>query len=137
MKNSIRIPSGLPKSISLGSKLLYLSLLLGLINSFLLEFTTTFKNLSDPRALTISIFTLGLMLFFAYKIQMGKNWARITFIVLFTLGLLFYPKTLIQFLYLNPISFTISIMQTGLQIFALILLFKPDSKNWYNKIQTG
>lgn len=129
----IEIPINLPKSISIAAKVIYLTLGIGIINSVIMELTTDFNNLSDPKNLIILIFSIGLMAFFSYKIHIGKKWARTTFLVLFLIGLIMLPFTLIQFFKLNPTTGVISLIQTGLQIYALILLYRPDSKDWYSK----
>lgn len=102
----------------------------------MVELTTEFNNLSDPKNLIILILSLGLMAFFTYKIHMCKKWARTTFIVLFLLGVIMYPFTLIQFFNLSTFIGIISSIQTGLQLFAIILLFKKDSRSWYKNLDS-
>jgi tryptophan-rich sensory protein len=130
-REDFKVPKDLPKTISNAAKLIYLTLGIGIVNSIIMELTTDFNNISDPKNLFVLIISLGLMAFFAYKIHMGKKWARTTFLVLFLIGMIMFPFTLIQFFQLNPLTGIISLTQTGLQIYALILLYKPDSKDWY------
>jgi hypothetical protein len=130
-REDFKVPKDLPKTISNAAKLIYLTLGIGIVNSIIMELTTVFNNISDPKNLFVLIISLGLMAFFAYKIHMGKKWARTTFLVLFLIGMIMFPFTLIQFFQLNPLTGIISLTQTGLQIYALILLYKPDSKDWY------
>ena len=130
-KEDLKIPKNIPITISNAAKLIYFTLGLGIVNSVIMELTTDFKNLSDPKNLFIVILSLGLTAFFAYKIHMGRKWARTTFLVLFLIGMIMFPFTLIQFFQLNPLTGIISLIQTGLQIYALILLYKPASKEWY------
>jgi tryptophan-rich sensory protein len=130
-REDFKVPKDLPKTISNAAKLIYLTLGIGIVNSIIMELTTDFNNISDPKNLFVLIISLGLMAFFAYKIHMGKKWARTTFLILFLIGMIMFPFTLIQFFQLNPLTGIISLTQTGLQIYALILLYKPDSKDWY------
>jgi hypothetical protein len=123
----------IPKSISTAAKLIYLSLVVGFINAVILEYTTSFKNLSDPQKLIVLSLSVGLMAFFGFKIQMGKKWARNIFLVMSILMCFTFPNTLIQFFKLNPLTGIISIFQVGLLIFSLYLLFNRNSTEWYYK----
>lgn len=134
-KDEFKIPSDIPRTISNAAKLLYLTIGIGVVNSILMEFTTEYQSYSDPKTLTILIISLGLMGFFAFMINIGKKWARNTFLVLFGLGFLMFPFTIAHYFSLNPMIGLLSLTQTGLQIFALILLFKKETKDWY--INTG
>lgn len=130
-QEDFRKQSDIPKTISQAAKLIYLTLGIGLVNSAIVEYTTVLSNISEPKNLFVLIFTLAILGFLTYKIQMGRKWARTTFLVLFLFGLLIFPFTVIQTFELNPLIGIISLAQTGLQVYALILLYKPDSREWY------
>lgn len=83
--------SEIPKKIKQAANLVYLSLLVGLIKSVLYETMTTQKMLSDPKSLTIGIITILIIGFLGYMIGQGKNWARITLLVLFMIGMTGFP----------------------------------------------
>jgi len=133
-KDEFKIPNDIPKTISNAAKLLYLTIGIGIVNSLLMEFTTDYQSYSDPKTLSILVISLGLMGFFAYMINIGRKWARNTFLVLFGLGFLMFPFTITHYFGLNPLIGLLSLTQTGLQIFALILLFKKETKDWYKKM---
>lgn len=122
-------------SILIAAKLIYLSLAIGFINAAILEFTTGFKNLSDPPKLIGLLLSLGMMAFLGYKIQIGEKWARNIFLVMCIIMCFTFPSTLIQFFKLNPLTGIISVLQVGLLIFSLYLLFSRNSTAWYNQTE--
>lgn len=136
-KEDLKIPKNLPKTISNAVLLIYITIGIGIVNSIIMELTTNLKNISEPKNLFVLIFTLGLMALIARNIHFGKKWARTTYLALFLLGLIAYPFSLIQFFQLNPLIAIISLTQTGLQIYALFLLYKQDSKDWYLTKETN
>ena len=106
------------------SDLILITIGLGIINIFLSPavFSTSFSVI-------VAIFTLLLMLANAILIRKGYNWAKILFTILFGLGLFGIPlmvKTLAE----NPIVGVINIIQTVLQIWAVVLLFRiPNTRS--------
>lgn len=54
------------------------------------------------------------------KIASGRNWARVTFLVLFVLGLPFAQW-----------QNTVLVIQSGFELAALVLLFVPASNEWF------
>ena len=86
----------------------------------------------EAMALTLVI-TVSIIIFFIYKISVGRNWARITYTVLFLLGI--YPYILLwpAEYSRNILLFIISITQTLFQVGGTILLFLPESNNWFKE----
>ncbi|MCG7500603.1 hypothetical protein MHM83_01840 [Tenacibaculum sp. Mcav3-52] len=121
----------LPKSITDSAKLIYVSALFGIINPIIVELTTKIKNFSNPINLAIILISTGVLVLFAYNINKGKNWARIIFTVLCGLGLLMSPFVISDSFKLNPIIGVLSLAQAILQILAVVLMFKRDSRKWY------
>lgn len=121
----------LPKSITDSAKLIYVSALFGIINPIIVELTTEIKNFSNPINLAIILISTGVLVLFAYNINKGKNWARIIFTVLCGLGLLMSPFVISDSFKLNPIIGVLSLAQAILQILAVVLMFKRDSRKWY------
>lgn len=72
---------GIPETISNAAKLIYASLAIGIVNSVIMEISTSYNNISDPQNLIITVLSVGIIAFLAYKISFGKKWARTTFLV--------------------------------------------------------
>jgi len=125
--------SEIPKKIKQAANLVYLSLLVGLIKSLLYETMTTQKMLSDPKLLSVGIFTILIIGFLGYKIGQGKNWARITLLVLFILGMIGYPFIVLTEFQTSILIGTVSIVQILIQLYVLIILFSGESKQWFKE----
>nr|WP_314838585.1 hypothetical protein [uncultured Flavobacterium sp.] len=122
-----------PKKVKQASNLVYLSLVLGLIKMVLYEILTSQKMLTQPKALTIGIITIAILAFFGFKIGEGKNWARITFLVLFIIGIISFPFSLLNEFKMSPIIGIASVIQMLIQLYILIILFTGESKEWFSK----
>jgi hypothetical protein len=129
--NESKIPSDLPISISNAAKLIYASIALGIINPIIVQLTTEVDNFGNPLNLAIILISTGSLTFLGYNINLGKNWARIVFSILCGLGFLMFPLVIPETFRLNPIVGIISAIQAILQLLAIILLFKTDSRTWY------
>ena len=75
-------------------------------------------------------FTYLLLAFFIWKIGQGRNWARITYLVLFILGV---PMTIYSYLIsaISTLSIILGIAGAIVQIIALIFLFQKQSSDWF------
>ena len=124
--------SSKPPDVNKGVKLLYASLLLGVVNE-VVDFSYLRSLRSAGFALVVFLFTFGLLLFLVLKISSGRNWARIVFLVLFLAGIPFFLPNLTKELKRNPLVATISVVQVLLQTGALFLLFKSASAVWFKK----
>jgi hypothetical protein len=113
-------------------KLLYASLLLGIVVG-IADFSYLKSLRSASFALLIFLFTFGLLLFLTLRISSGRNWARITFLVLFLAGIPLSTPNLSNELKRSPFAAIISIVQIILQIVAFFLLFKRASAVWFKK----
>jgi len=129
--NATKIPSDLPRSISNSSKLIYASIFLGIINPIIVHIVSGNQSFSNPINLIVILVSTGTLAFLGYNINLGKNWARIIFTVLCGLGLLMFPLVLPETFRLNLIVGILSTLQVILQGAAIILLFKSDSRTWY------
>lgn len=105
---------------------IYASLLVGLVRTPL-EFA--------PSVLLFlaAIPFLALIGLLAWQISCGKNWARITFTVLFALGLPFAILPLAEALQSRPLSGILGILQLALQTGAVVLLFLPGGHSRFDR----
>jgi hypothetical protein len=73
---------------------------------------------------------MGIFGLFIYMIGKGRNWARITYLVLFILDwTAFLPE--MQTLLTNPISRLLAIGETVMEIIAFVFLFQKQSSDWF------
>ena len=133
LKQESKTPIDLPGSISNSSKVIYLSAALGIINPILVNSLTHIDNFSSSMNLITILVSTGILALFGYQINLGKKWARDIFTVLFGLGLLVFPFVILDTFRLNPIIGILSLAQATLQGYAILLLFKSSSRNWYKE----
>lgn len=122
-----------PQAVVTAINLLWASLAVGLVKMLL-----DFSNLSAvaPAAFTnfVLIFTFALIGFLIFKISAGRNWARITFLVMFVIGVLpTLPFVLGEFSR-SAVVGALSVAQIGLQVYALFLLFTQPGSSWFRKV---
>lgn len=125
-----------PQTVVAAVNLLWVSLAVGLVKMLM-----DFSNLSAlaPAAITnfVLVFTFVLIGFLIFKISAGRNWARITFLVMFVIGLLpTLPLILGEFTRV-PVVGALSVVQAGLQVYALFLLFRQPGSTWFRKTTTA
>ena len=64
-------------------------------------------------------------------IERGRNWARMTYAVLYVIGLPFFALSLMETWRISLIAAGSGIVQTLLQTAALLLLFARPSSEWF------
>jgi hypothetical protein len=125
-----------PKNINNSIILIFLSLIVGLFKIFLdSDFLLSLGPIQGT-AITMA-FTFAIMFFLAYKIWRGRNWSRIIFSVLFILGI--YPAILLMPAEAErSIAVVIgSVIQTTMQVAAIILMYMPASNNWFKSVKAA
>ncbi|MGU7784325.1 hypothetical protein [Burkholderia sp. PU8-34] len=122
-----------PKSVRTAVNLLWASVAVGLVK-VLLDFS--YIRTVAPTALTniVLIFVFAFISFLIFKISAGKNWARITFLVLFVIGVLPTLPVMFDEFSRLPVVGALSVAQIGLQIYALSILFTKPSSAWFRKV---
>ncbi|MBM3233730.1 hypothetical protein FJZ19_01410 [Candidatus Pacearchaeota archaeon] len=126
-----------PDGVSNALILLWISLGVGVLNS-IINFSNSVdlaQGYGSGFVIFVTLFTLVFMAFFIYMIGQGKNWARITFLVLFIIGIPFSVLPAIVLLVTNPISAMFSAGITILQLIALIFLFQKSSSDWFHSMK--
>jgi len=123
-----------PDKVSKAVTLLYVVLGIGVLRSImevsrLPQIAIGFVILSLP--------TFGIIWLFIYKISKGRNWARITFLVLCIIGIPFSVVPLMQSLAANPFSGLFGIAQIIIQIVALVFLFQRPSSDWFREMKAN
>jgi hypothetical protein len=84
----------------------------------------------NPIASQPGFFTLIILAWLTHKTNQGRNWARITFLVLYLFGTLVSIPALIM----TPqttVNVGVFIIQAALQAITLIMLFSRDARPWF------
>jgi drug/metabolite transporter (DMT)-like permease len=121
-----------PNSIRTARNILYTSIFFGIINSVINAMTTGLNDYSAIKGVFIIISILLLLFFLIKQMELGRKWARSTFLILFILGILIFPFTLTSLFKANLFVGIFSVVQALLQIVALAFLFSKESNRWFN-----
>ncbi|MEZ0232686.1 MAG: hypothetical protein ACAH12_07580 [Methylophilaceae bacterium] len=98
-------------------------------------FQQTIAQASLGFILTVIVLTLAIQIFLIYKISIGRNWARILFLILTLIGMVIFVPTVLAEVDLSLLSAVISVVQAGLQITALWIMFTSPGKLWFKPPQ--
>lgn len=132
MADTKHLVSTRPASVASAVKLLYTTLGVGVLRSAI-EFDGLSESVPAEFVITVWLLATTIMLTLFYNIGAGRNWARITFLVLFAIGLPFAVQPLLQSLSSHFVSGVLGIAQLVGQISALVLLFRPDASAWFHR----
>jgi hypothetical protein len=121
-----------PDAVRTAVTLLYATLGLGVLRSAL-ESARLAAESSVVAFLAIALVSLGLTGFLTYMTGRGRNWARITLLVLFLIGVPLSMGPLATSLATSPVSGVLGLAQVGLQVVALVLLFRPPASTWFRR----
>jgi len=134
MVDADHVRASRPQKVTTAVTLLYVSLGIG---AFRLIFEAPRMSEIAPPEVVIpgSIAGLAIMALFIYLIGTGRNWVRITFLVLVIAGIPFSVQPLLQSLAANPVSGALGIGQAVLQIIALVLLYQKPSSDWFRQLR--
>ena len=124
------LPSQKPATVSTAIKLLYATYVVGAFRS-VLEWSHQTQAASPGFDLFVVVFTFAIILWLTYKMDRGRNWARITFLILFILGVPFFVRPLLQSLSYSPVSGALGLLQVVLQTIALCKLFGSSARPWF------
>ena len=125
-----------PHKVGTAVKLLYITLGIGVLRS-IMEASMHAEMASPAFVMFITFFVLGILWLFIFMIGKGRNWARITLLVLFIIGIPFSVLPLMHSLAANPTSGLLGIAQTIIQIVALVFLFQKPSSDWFREMKAN
>ncbi|MFP7655772.1 hypothetical protein [Chryseobacterium proteolyticum] len=100
------------------ANLIYLSAALGVGNMI-----WTYESLSSGSAIFTAVVTITIIFGIGYLAGKGTEWIKYVLLVLLILGILAIPIVIMNFL-ADPVLGIINVVQTILQIWAVVLLFK-------------
>jgi hypothetical protein len=119
-----------PKKVQNAVTILYVTLGIGIVRA-VIEASANAQMAGVGFLIFITVLVFAVMVFLIAMIGRGRNWARITFLVLFLLGLLPSILPLIRSFKLSPISGILGLAQMVLQVVALVFLFQQESSVWF------
>jgi len=128
--------SNRPDKVGTAVTLLYITLGIGGVRS-IMEASMNAQMASPGFVMFITFFVLGIIWLLIHMIGKGRNWARITFLVLFIIGIPFSILPLMDSLSTNPISGLLGLGQTVVQIIALVFLFQRPSSEWFRAMKNS
>ena len=127
-----------PAAVHNAIRLLYLTLIIGAVRIPLEHVWARLP--SDPRVppavlwasfIFSTAFTYGLLLWLIYKMDRGRHWARVTFLVLTVIGVPFAIQPMLASFSYSPVSGLLGLLQVGMEVVALVMLFSPQAKPWF------
>lgn len=121
-----------PKAVASAIKLIYITFGIGVVRSAL-EWPQMTETASPRFTLLVLAITFGVIFWLASGVARGRNWARITLLVLFIIGAPFSVGPLLQSLGYHPLSGMLGIIQLALQIAALVLMFSAQARPWFHR----
>jgi hypothetical protein len=132
-----------PKEVTQAVRLLWISLALSIAGLFMQPLRATTD--AEERTLTLTVLIIGggigfgIWAWVVAKIARGRNWARITFMVLTVLGLVITPFMLPYSLpayRAQPLSAVVAVLNAVLELIAFYLLLTAPARAWF-KPQDG
>jgi hypothetical protein len=124
-----------PASIVAAKNILYAMLFLGILTWAIGWFTTAIYGRAPVQSIVILVVTVGITFSLIKCIGLGMKWARVVLLVLFLLGLVLYPWTVVDLMKANMLIAVLSLLQAILEIIALYYLFSRASTQWFNEVQ--
>jgi hypothetical protein len=118
-----------PRSIVIATSLLWANMALGFLRS-VLEFFQIHASLA---ALAVAMVVYGVLALLISNISRGRNWARITFAVLFAVGLPVNIQVMFKLGNDSPVQLILSLVQFSIQAWALVCIFRKPGSTWFSK----
>ena len=132
-----------PNSIVNFERIVIVSIVLGIINSWLTSdkmraLTAGKPQMSPSTTLAIQVVLILIYLVLIYFIsRKGSPIAKWIYVVLCVLGLIAGVFTLPLMMKLGTVSLVVAVVQYALSIASLWMLFRPDSKAWFSEGRTA
>ena len=131
-----RAQSNRPGKVGQAVILLYATLAVGVVR-MIVEGARLSAGSSVGFVMLNTVAVFAIIWFLIHKIGKGRNWARITFTVLFLIGVPFSVLPLVQSVAASPVSGMLGIAQAVIQAIALVLLFQKPSSHWFSEMKSA
>ena len=119
-----------PKKVQNAVTILYVTLGIGIVRT-VMEASANVEMAGVGFFTVVTLVAFAIMVFLFAMIGRGRNWARITLLVFFLLGLPLSILPLIRSFTISPISGVLGLAQVILQIVAIVFLFQQDASAWF------
>jgi hypothetical protein len=126
------IAASKPKAVGIAVLILWLALVVGLVTS-VASLSHTALPVSSTLVYSILAITFAVSALFVYKISLGRNWARITYLILMLLGMFKTVPSLISAIGHAPFAGALSAVVVVGQLVAMGLLFTGSSNGWFEQ----
>jgi len=123
-----------PPQVTWAVTLLWGSLAIGLLNG-LVDSNPATKNASFAFLATVMGLTFAIMGLLIYKIGKGRNWARITWLVVLVLGIIPYAFGLMELFNRSVLVGCLSVTQLVMQMVAIQYIFTKPGSYWFRKTE--
>jgi len=121
-----------PKEVTLAVKLLWASFFIGIVGVFL----RPAQQVPFIAVMIVSILAFGFWAWVITSIAKGRNWARILFVVLIGIGLVFtllFLSTTLALYTERPFNGFLAALNYALEIYTLYLLLTAPARAWFNQ----
>jgi len=122
----------MPAQVLLATRLLWLSLGLGLVNSAI-QWRFLTSQAKPAFVLIVQPITLALMVWLTCMVWKGRNWARITLVILLALGLLPSLQLMGATFRRDPLAGSLTAIITICQLTAMYLVFTNPGRSWFSE----
>ncbi len=119
-----------PKKVQNAVTILYVTLGIGIVRA-VMEASANAEMAGVGFLMFVTLVVFAVMVFLIAMIGRGRNWARITLLVFFLLGLPLSILPLIRSFTNSPISGVLGLAQVILQIVAIVFLFQQEASAWF------
>ena len=125
-----------PAKVVLAIRILYLIVALGIIR---LTFSVVRHiDVRSPDFLILTkVLVYSVSIFLIYQVGKRKNWARWSLLAVLAAGIPLIILPAFGAISHNPVYATLAILQLGLFVVALVLLFHESSSTWFSAKKTG
>lgn len=131
-------PATRPNKANTAVILLYVAWALGVLRAFL--GAPAISHLGSEgqagAAVAIVVVIFAIMLFFIIMTGKGRNWARITFLVLYIIGTVMMVVGLVSGAPFGAAAL-MDVVQVILQLVALVMLFSAESNAWFQSVKAA
>ena len=125
-----KTPENLHPTIRQASNLIFASLILWIIRTFFAQSSVNINGLSDD-----GLFSGLVVIALAYAIRLGISWIRVVLLVFMIFSLLLEVFFVPFYIDQAPIAGVLELLQTLVQVYALVLLFQKPAREWYKENQ--
>ena len=121
-------PSSKPKIVDNAVKLLYLSLVIGTINSIFFM-----KKIDSITIIGLVVIILIFCALPIYYISKGKYWMRTAYIFLYIISIPQWVRGLINNFNSKPFNYSVIILVSVINVVGYIMLYSKASNEWFRK----